>query len=157
MSTRPVPTNLDSWPGVTDLVGSYKHMLHVLWSSPPSLVNVVGVGRPGVIERLTGATRLDEPVVLEALRELDRLSKIPAAAADQVHQYERYMTLQILDSHYREHLAALRAVVDRIDQLVARVRRRLTRCPARAPVLAWSPPAQPVRRAARPVPATDSS
>lgn len=72
MSTRPVPTNLDSWPGVTDLVGSYKHILHVLWSSPPSLVNVVGVGRPGVIERLTGATRLDEPVVLEALRELDR-------------------------------------------------------------------------------------
>lgn len=72
MSTRPVPTNLDSWPGVTDLVGSYKHMLHVLWSSPPSLVNVVGVGRPGVIERLTGATRLDEPVVLEALRELER-------------------------------------------------------------------------------------
>ncbi len=34
-------------------------------------------------------------------------AKIPAAAADQVHQYERYMTLQILDSHYREHLAAL--------------------------------------------------
>jgi len=33
--------------------------------------------------------------------------KIPASAADQVHQYERYMTLQILDSHYREHLAAL--------------------------------------------------
>ncbi|MDX2233313.1 MAG: hypothetical protein NW200_02330 [Hyphomonadaceae bacterium] len=57
----------------------------------------------------------------------------------------------------RAHLAALRAVVDRIDQLVARVRRRLTHCPARAPVLAWSPPAPPVRRAARPVPATDSS
>jgi len=34
-------------------------------------------------------------------------AKIPAAAAEQVHQYERYMTLQILDSHYREHLAAL--------------------------------------------------
>jgi len=34
-------------------------------------------------------------------------SKVPPAAAEQVHQYERYMTLQILDSHYREHLAAL--------------------------------------------------
>jgi preprotein translocase subunit SecA len=34
-------------------------------------------------------------------------AKIPPAAAEQVHQYERYMTLQILDSHYREHLAAL--------------------------------------------------
>ncbi len=72
MSTRPVPTNLDSWPGVTDLVVSYKHILHVLWSSPSSLVNVIGVGGPGIIERLTGATRLDEPVILEALRELDR-------------------------------------------------------------------------------------
>jgi len=72
MSTRPVPTMLDSWPGVTDLVGSYKHILHVLWSSPAPLVSVLGVGGPGIIERLTGATRLDEPVVLEALRELDR-------------------------------------------------------------------------------------
>lgn len=70
--TRPVPTNLDGWPGVTDLVVTYKHILHVLWSSPSGLVSVIGVGRPGVIEHLTGATRLDEPVVLEALRELQR-------------------------------------------------------------------------------------
>ncbi|MEW5892467.1 MAG: hypothetical protein AB1697_04950 [Pseudomonadota bacterium] len=70
--TRPTPTNLDFWPGVTDLVNDYKHLLHVLWSSPPQVVDVLGVGRPGVIERLCGATRLDEPVVLDALRELDR-------------------------------------------------------------------------------------
>lgn len=70
--TRPVPTNLDSWPGVHDLMSGYKHMLHVLWSSPPHLVSVIGVGRPGVIEHLKNATRLDEPVVLEALREMDR-------------------------------------------------------------------------------------
>ncbi len=74
--TRPVPTNLDNWPGVTDLVISYKHLLHVLWSSPGDVVSVIGVGRPGVIERLTGASRLDEPVVLEALRELDRRSLV---------------------------------------------------------------------------------
>ena len=72
MSTRPVPTNLDAWPGVTDLLISQKFLLHVLWSSPPGLVSVCGVGRPGIIERLCGASRLDEPVVAEALRELDR-------------------------------------------------------------------------------------
>lgn len=70
--TRPVPTNLDGWVGVTDLVVPYKHILHVLWSAPSNLVSVIGVGRPGVIEHLTGATRNDEPVVLEALRELHR-------------------------------------------------------------------------------------
>lgn len=70
--TRPVPTNLDSWPGVIDLVVTYKHLLHVLWSSPSGLMSIIGVGRAGIIEHLTGATRLDEPVVLEALRELHR-------------------------------------------------------------------------------------
>jgi len=34
-------------------------------------------------------------------------AKIPAAAAESYRQYERYVMLQILDSHYREHLAAL--------------------------------------------------
>jgi preprotein translocase subunit SecA len=34
-------------------------------------------------------------------------AKIPAPARPQFRQYERYKTLQILDSHYREHLAAL--------------------------------------------------
>jgi preprotein translocase subunit SecA len=34
-------------------------------------------------------------------------AKIPEAAKTQLRQYERYVTLQILDAHYREHLAAL--------------------------------------------------
>jgi preprotein translocase subunit SecA len=34
-------------------------------------------------------------------------AKVPEHARPQFHQYERYATLQILDSHYREHLAAL--------------------------------------------------
>ena len=34
-------------------------------------------------------------------------AKIPPGADDQFRQYERYMMLQILDSHWREHLAAL--------------------------------------------------
>jgi preprotein translocase subunit SecA len=33
--------------------------------------------------------------------------KVPTEAAPAFHQYERYVTLQILDSHWREHLAAL--------------------------------------------------
>jgi preprotein translocase subunit SecA len=34
-------------------------------------------------------------------------AKIPPGAEDQFRQYERYVMLQILDSHWREHLAAL--------------------------------------------------
>jgi preprotein translocase subunit SecA len=34
-------------------------------------------------------------------------AKVPATAQASFHQYERYVTLQILDAHYREHLAAL--------------------------------------------------
>jgi preprotein translocase subunit SecA len=34
-------------------------------------------------------------------------AKIPPGAEEQFHQYERYMMLQILDAHWREHLAAL--------------------------------------------------
>jgi len=34
-------------------------------------------------------------------------SKVPAGAEAQFHQYERYVMLQILDGHWREHLAAL--------------------------------------------------
>ncbi len=33
--------------------------------------------------------------------------KVPEAASESFHQYERYIMLQILDSHWREHLAAL--------------------------------------------------
>jgi preprotein translocase subunit SecA len=34
-------------------------------------------------------------------------AKVPAGAETSFHQYERYMVLQILDAHWREHLAAL--------------------------------------------------
>jgi preprotein translocase subunit SecA len=34
-------------------------------------------------------------------------TKVPAGAEASFHQYERYVTLQILDGHWREHLAAL--------------------------------------------------
>src|SRR6185503_3823993 len=34
-------------------------------------------------------------------------TKIPAGAETSFHQYERYVMLQILDAHWREHLAAL--------------------------------------------------
>jgi preprotein translocase subunit SecA len=34
-------------------------------------------------------------------------AKVPPGAEDQFRQYERYMMLQILDAHWREHLAAL--------------------------------------------------
>jgi preprotein translocase subunit SecA len=34
-------------------------------------------------------------------------AKIPAGAEGSFHQYERYVMLQILDAHWREHLAAL--------------------------------------------------
>src|SRR5262245_24529295 len=34
-------------------------------------------------------------------------AKVPAGAEGSFHQYERYVTLQILDAHWREHLAAL--------------------------------------------------
>src|SRR5258706_486512 len=34
-------------------------------------------------------------------------TKVPAGAEVSFHQYERYVTLQILDAHWREHLAAL--------------------------------------------------
>lgn len=72
MSTRPVPTNLSGWPGVTDLLPSQKLILFLLWSAPGDLVSVCGVGKPGIIERVTSGARLDEPVVIEALYELDR-------------------------------------------------------------------------------------
>src|SRR3954464_1168980 len=34
-------------------------------------------------------------------------AKVPAGAEQSFHQYERYVILQILDAHWREHLAAL--------------------------------------------------
>ena len=44
--------------------------------------------------------------VVQQAHELYR-AKIPAGAEQQFRQYERYVTLQILDGHWREHLAAL--------------------------------------------------
>jgi len=44
--------------------------------------------------------------IIEAARQAYE-AKIPESAQDSFRQYERYRTLQILDAHYREHLAAL--------------------------------------------------
>jgi len=46
-----------------------------------------------------------ERIVGEAHKAYD--AKIPPTAAAQLRQYERYVMLQILDGHWREHLAAL--------------------------------------------------
>lgn len=70
--TRPVPTNLASWPGVSDLVLDYKLLLFLLWSANSKTISSIGVGGPGVIEHLMSSTTLGESVVLDALREFDR-------------------------------------------------------------------------------------
>ena len=44
--------------------------------------------------------------VIDKAHEASR-AKVPAEAQQAFHQYERYITLQILDAHWREHLAAL--------------------------------------------------
>jgi preprotein translocase subunit SecA len=53
---------------------------------------------------------LHEETLLERIVEKAReayLTKIPQGAETSFHQYERYVMLQILDAHWREHLAAL--------------------------------------------------
>jgi len=50
-------------------------------------------------------TTLLERIVIKAQEAYEE--KIPENAKASFRQYERYVTLQILDSHYREHLAAL--------------------------------------------------
>jgi preprotein translocase subunit SecA len=50
-------------------------------------------------------TALLDRIVESAQRAYE--ARIPEAAQASYRQYERYVTLQILDSHYREHLAAL--------------------------------------------------
>jgi preprotein translocase subunit SecA len=53
---------------------------------------------------------LDEHAVLERITEAAHAAyraKIPPGLEDRVHQAERYVMLQILDAHWREHLAAL--------------------------------------------------
>jgi preprotein translocase subunit SecA len=79
---------------------------------------------PGLQNALKAELKLDLPIArwLEADTELgeeallERISekageayaaKAPAGTEEQFHQYERYVMLQILDAHWREHLAAL--------------------------------------------------
>jgi preprotein translocase subunit SecA len=55
-------------------------------------------------------SELDEEKLLERIVERAAAAyatKVPAAIAEQYRQYERYQMLQILDSHWREHLSAL--------------------------------------------------
>jgi preprotein translocase subunit SecA len=55
-------------------------------------------------------SELDEEKVLErivAAADAAYGAKVPAGAEDSFRQYERYVMLQILDAHWREHLAAL--------------------------------------------------
>jgi preprotein translocase subunit SecA len=54
-----------------------------------------GLGDEAALERIIAKAE-------EAYR-----AKVPAGAEEQFRQYERYVMLQILDSHWREHLAAL--------------------------------------------------
>ncbi|HXZ94157.1 MAG TPA: preprotein translocase subunit SecA [Burkholderiales bacterium] len=53
---------------------------------------------------------LHEETLIERIVENAReayLAKVPQGAETSFHQYERYVMLQILDAHWREHLAAL--------------------------------------------------
>jgi preprotein translocase subunit SecA len=59
---------------------------------------------------LDGESGLSEEAVLErivAAAEQAYKAKVPAGMEDRVHHAERYIMLQILDGHWREHLAAL--------------------------------------------------
>ena len=51
----------------------------------------------------------DETLLARIVAEADKTyaAKVPAGAEDSFRQYERYVMLQILDAHWREHLAAL--------------------------------------------------
>jgi preprotein translocase subunit SecA len=59
---------------------------------------------------LESEPELDDQAMLERIvAKADEAyrAKLPAGAEEQFRQYERYVTLQILDAHWREHLAAL--------------------------------------------------
>jgi len=69
----------------------------------------IGLGLP-VKEWLDKDPDLHEETLLERITEkADEAyrAKIPEGAEASFHQYERYVMLQILDAHWREHLAAL--------------------------------------------------
>src|SRR5438270_306332 len=59
---------------------------------------------------LEAESELDDEGLLERVTEKAHeayQAKIPAGAEESFRQYERYVTLQIIDAHWREHLAAL--------------------------------------------------
>src|SRR3989449_11151078 len=59
---------------------------------------------------LEAEPELDDERLLERITEKAHeayQAKIPAGAEESFRQYERYVTLQIIDAHWREHLAAL--------------------------------------------------
>ncbi len=59
---------------------------------------------------LDAETQLDDDALLERIVERAQAAydtKVPAGAEASFRQYERYVMLQILDAHWREHLAAL--------------------------------------------------
>jgi preprotein translocase subunit SecA len=63
-----------------------------------------------VAEWLDSASGLSEEAVLErivAAATQSYQAKVPAGMQDRVHHAERYIMLQILDGHWREHLSAL--------------------------------------------------
>src|SRR3989441_1961227 len=59
---------------------------------------------------LEAEPELDDEGLLERITEKAHeayQAKVPAGAEESFRQYERYVTLQIIDAHWREHLAAL--------------------------------------------------
>src|SRR5205807_5913162 len=59
---------------------------------------------------LENETELQDETLLKRIVEKAQAAydaKVPAGAEQSFRQYERYVTLQILDAHWREHLAAL--------------------------------------------------
>src|SRR6266436_269490 len=59
---------------------------------------------------LEAEPELDDEALLERITEKAQeayQAKIPVGAEESFRQYERYVTLQIIDAHWREHLAAL--------------------------------------------------
>jgi preprotein translocase subunit SecA len=80
---------------VKGLDGALKAELHLSLPIGKWLEQEPELGDDALLERITQKAH-------EAYR-----AKIPPGAEDSFHQYERYMMLQILDSHWREHLAAL--------------------------------------------------
>jgi preprotein translocase subunit SecA len=74
-----------------------------------ALKTELGLALP-IREWLEKEPDLDDQALLERIvvqAEAAYKAKVPAGAEDSFRQYERYVMLQILDAHWREHLAAL--------------------------------------------------